>query len=212
MSIRHLFRTGAAVGATVAALFGTTLPASAAVVVASFDPAVGPAIPNVGFRGTAEFFINDACLSLTGFIGNADSCSNNTMAVTTASVEFYDLADTNNVLATLTFPGTSFAVNSAAIFLGEVTGFNTSFADPALLLELNGFIGTVSLAFSTGDGDNVPGGADLQLCPRGGDCVSSNRATDITYTTTRDVPEPGTLALLGLAAVGAGVASRRRAA
>lgn len=210
MSIRTLFRSAAAVGATVAALFGTALPAHAAVVVASFDPDVGPALPGVGFRGTAEFFINDACLALTGFISNANTCSDNTMAVTTATVELYDSSNTSNVLATLTYPGSSFIVDSATVFLGEVTGFNTNFADPGLVLELNNFVGTVALSF-TADSDGEQGGARLLLCPRGADCVPSNLATDITYTTRSSVPEPGTMALLALAALGAAGAARRRA-
>lgn len=210
MSFRKMIRSWAAVGAAAAALFGTAAPAGAAVVVASFDPAVGPAIPGVGFRGTAQFFIDDACLSLSGFVSNNDTCSNGTMSVTTANVDFYDLANINNVLASLTFPGSSFAVNAAEITEGEVSGFDTTFANPALLLELNDFIGTVAMRFSLGDGPNFPGGVDLLLCPRGFDCVVSNRAVNVTFTTTTSVPEPGTLALLGLAALAAVGAGRRR--
>lgn len=209
MSIRHLLRQVAAITCAAAALFGATQPASAAVVVASFDPPVGTAMPNVGYRGSAQFFINDACLQLTGLISNANACSENTMAVTGATIEFYDLLDESSVLATLNFPGSSFTVFGATVFQGEVTGFDTSFADPALFLELDGFQGTVALGFTAPFFEDVLPGASLQLCPRVGDCSTSNVATT-TYTVTTSVPEPGTLALLGLAALGAGAASRRR--
>lgn len=214
MSLQNALRSLAAVAATSAALFGAATPASAALVEISFDTAVGPALPNVGFRGTGEFFVPDACLSLSGFVANNNACSNNTMVANTVSVDFHDLANVNTVLASLTFPGTSFPVVAAEIASGDVTGIATAFADPALLLELNDFVGTVTPSFTPGDDPNVPGGVDLVLCPRGGQCVSSTRATDITITTTRTtettkVPEPGMLGLLGLAAV-MGVGARRR--
>lgn len=200
-------RSVAAAAAVVAATV-TAVPAQAAVIVATFDPAVGPLISGAGFRGTAQLFVPDACFSLSGFVANSDTCSNNTMAVQSATLEFYPLSNPLSTFTTFNFGPTAFTVFAAEITAGELTGFSTSFADPAPFLELNNFTGTVAIRFALGDGPNSPGGVDLQLCPRAQDCqFAANRATNITFSR---VPEPTPLSLLAVAALGAALASRRR--
>jgi hypothetical protein len=99
-----------------------TGPAQAAIVVGSFDPAFGAAIPNLGFRGTVTAFVPDACFAQpAGAILDTDPCSNGGMAVLTTSVDFYNVNTPGQ-------PGFA-ALNPAPAFppggvVGVVTGFD----------------------------------------------------------------------------------------
>jgi hypothetical protein len=195
----------------VAGLGAVVAPAQAAVVVGSFDPAFGPAIPNLGFRGTAQFFIPDACFAIAGAVLNGNACSGNTMSVTTASVEFYNLADPGTVLLTTVFPGASFNVLGAFFAGGVLTGIDTDISVPEAV-NINdpgppvvNFSGLMGLQFFIG----APGGARLFICdllsPLTCTTPEASNAATVTYTR---VPEPAT-ALLALLALGAAGVARR---
>lgn len=105
-------------------------PAQAAVVVASFDPPFGASIPNLGFRGTAEFSIADACFARTGLVLNSDACSGNTMRVLGAEVTFYNLADPETPLLTSTWSASSFDVLAGLFADGKLVGLDTTISLP----------------------------------------------------------------------------------
>lgn len=63
--------------------------ADAAVFVGTFDPSFGGNLANLGFRGQATFFVPDACLGTSGFVVNANLCSNGAMSMTAATVDLY---------------------------------------------------------------------------------------------------------------------------
>jgi hypothetical protein len=203
----------------VAALAVTAATAAqSAVVVASFDPAVGPAMPNVGYRGTAQLFIDDSCFALTGTVLNSNACSLNTMVVQTATVEFYDLSNPIPTILSTTFGPNDPTVLSATFSGGELIGFDTTFSilnDIVLTQGVNGspidFSGAVAIRFFGGAEPN----AELNVCSpqdvRGQrECQTSNPATNFTFTRLT-VPEPGSVALVLLAAGLAAGAARRRA-
>ncbi len=191
----------------VAGLGAVVAPAQAAVVVASFDPAFGPAIPNLGFRGTAAFFIPDACFAIAGAVLNGNACSGNTMSVTSASVDFYNLADPGDVLATLSWTSLNLNVLGAFFAGGVLTGIDTDIGAPQALNIADpgppvlNFSGLIGVQFFIG----APGGTRLFICDPLFPLVCTNpdasNAATVTYTR---VPEPATplLALLALGAAG----------
>lgn len=201
-------------GATlIAALILTVSNAQAAVYRGKWDPAFGPALPDLGWRGEATFFVPDACLSLApGLYSNSDACSSGGMALLNAQVSFYDLSDPLTVLEVLDFdtPSTSLVfamrvdaqhrlsgvvgafdyvrISSLPIAAGPDSRFSLIFVDDA-----------ARLAFIS---PNAPyfGVSDLLRQPDG------QPNTFITYA---QVPEPVTSS--GLAgALAAMVALRRR--
>jgi opacity protein-like surface antigen len=210
-------------------------PAQAAVVVASFDPAFGPSIPNLGFRGTAQISVADSCFSLSGLVFNSDGCSGNTMSVLSADVEFYNVNTPLVTLGSATWAGSYF--NVLAVFMqdGDLTGVDTDISLPSTVTLFDGagptdvnFSGLISVQFYTGAlttaaGPEVLAGgtSDATVAGRGGvrlyNCVggtangcgasaeASNSAT-VTYT---GVPEPTTPALVVLALAAAAVTRRR---
>ncbi|MBL8305167.1 MAG: PEP-CTERM sorting domain-containing protein [Rubrivivax sp.] len=131
-------------------------PAQAAVVVASFDPAFGAAIPNLGFRGTAEFSIADACFARTGLVLNSDACSGNTMRVLGAEVTFYNLADPETPLQTSTWSGSSFNVLAGLFAGGQLVGLDTTISLPLpVVIQQSGaqavsFSGLMAVQFYSG--------------------------------------------------------------
>jgi PEP-CTERM motif len=195
-----------------AALTSAVAPARAAVVVASFDPAFGPAIPNLGFRGTAEFFIPDACFAIAGAVLNGNACSGNTMSLTTASVEFYNLADPFTPLLTTVFPGAGFTVLGAFFAGGVLTGIDTNISVPEAV-NINdagpppvSFTGLMGLQFSIGE----EGGARLFICDPGNLLVCTDPAgSNVATATYTRVPEPATALLVALALGAAGFARRK---
>lgn len=89
-----------------AALLGAASPAHAIVYVGSFDPAFGAIFQNLGWRGSAEVVLPDACNGQTGtFLNLSDlACGSGNFLTQKAKVEFYALNDTNKAtIETLNF-------------------------------------------------------------------------------------------------------------
>jgi hypothetical protein len=156
-------------------------PAQAAVVVASFDPAFGAAIPNLGFRGTAQISVADSCFSLSGLVLNSDTCSGNSMSVLFADVEFYNI-NSMAVVGSATWAGNLFDVQAVFMQDGDLTGLDTTISLPESVTLLEGlgatevnFSGYLSVQFysgelTTGGGSGVlaPGTSDATVAGRGG--------------------------------------------
>ncbi len=213
-----------------------TLPAQAAIVVGTFDPAFGPLIPNLGFRGTVTVNVPDACFAgPAGFIPNAVAGPCSGMSLITAAVDLYNL----NTPLLPTVKSLVFWFGVGAVN-GVVTGFNiftlqnellgvdTAFSD-LLFTSLTdagptgspaddiNFSGNLQLRFfAVQPALQIPGdepffAAYLYGCqyPReggvGGGCDESKYTSTVfqkrpVADAPGALPEPGTLALIGLAA------------
>jgi hypothetical protein len=227
-------RTLAAAGmGALVALGAAVAPAQAAVVVGAFDPAFGPFLPNLGYRGQATFFVPDACFAFTGTVANSAGCSGGAMAVQAISLELYNLTTpgqpsiyTNITTAIPTFVFDVLIGFDVATNRNEVKGVNTNFSQ-GFGVTLNDGLGvnfsniTMYLSFSSSASAASGSGANLLACQevRQFDCTPSRAVPGNPATTvfgTRDggppgvVPEPSA-AWLSLVALGAAaVASRRR--
>lgn len=127
--------------------------AQAAVYVGDWDPAFGPALPNLGFAGRAKFFIPDACLAGPAnpgsFIPDGAACSGGGMYLIEAAVDLYNVSNPLAILETLNYappvPVTDpvfgmFVEFNAITGQNEVTGVSTDFIGPRTsLLEIAGF-------------------------------------------------------------------------
>ena len=81
--------------------------AQAAIYTGNWDPAYGASFEGLGWKGTASFFIPDACLASSGWIANTDACAGGGMQVLGANVSFYNIADPMATpVETLTFDPT----------------------------------------------------------------------------------------------------------
>ena len=61
--------------------------AQAAIYTGNWDPAYGASFEGLGWKGTASFFIPDACLASSGWIANTDGCAGGGMQVLGANVQ-----------------------------------------------------------------------------------------------------------------------------
>ena len=117
--------------------------AQAAVYVGEWDPAFGPALPDLGFAGRAKFFIPDACLAGPAnpgtFISDGAACSGGGMYLIEAAVDLYNVSNPLVILETLTYappvPVTDpvfgmFVEFNAITGQNEVTGVSTDFIGP----------------------------------------------------------------------------------
>ncbi len=226
-----------AVVATVG-LCGLASPGHAAVFVGSFDPAFGGTVfplANMGFRGTASFYVPDACLSLgNDFFSNSSFCtSGDPIKMLSAIVELYD---SNAPAVQPTLDTVSFATydmmsgfDSVLIVNGAVVGVDSVIIPAPVDAQVPGFYeGPIGLSFFQscvyGDVDycaieegisfvHTPAtdsrsGANIWVC----DPVAIGCALGTSSVTApmSFVPEPSGLALLLLSLVSAGAASRRR--
>jgi hypothetical protein len=195
--------------------------AVAAVYVGSFDPAFGPSIPNLGFRGQGTFFVPDACLGLTGFVSSA-ACPG--MSITSGFIDFYDTRSVPPPPPTLVSqsyvppPQPLFEILLAAggtLLAVETDAIGPQFVDvPNTFGDGSLFAGNTWLEFQDGhvfEGFVPPAGAYLLACPGDGcglnDAIRSNPAV-VTFTR---VPEPGSIGLVVTALAIVAFVRRRRA-
>lgn len=228
-SFNHRLSAIVAAGAVLIA----AAPAQAAVI-ASFDPAFGPSIPNVGFRGSITLDVTAGCYQLgSGFQNTGGACQ---ITPLSAQINYYDLTTVGNpVLTTVDLAGAFFAANYVfgAYFdplTGQLAGLDTSdsssfgvsvpapvsYTGSMLLYFQSGFAPTPILFAAVTPSATVPGvgGAYLVDCNPAG----NSACTRITGTTSNPgrlvfttVPEPDSIALAMLG-LGALAFNRRRRA
>jgi PEP-CTERM motif len=125
-----------AVAATLAgaALLGAAGSAQAVVVIGKWDPQYGAPFNTagsvLGWQGTAQWFLPDACVPGAGTVSNSASCSGGGMTLVGATVDFYnysaDPTGDTSLLTTLTFGPGSATVNSMTLSGSSVLGVSTS--------------------------------------------------------------------------------------
>lgn len=216
-------RLSAAVAAC--SILAIAAPAQAAVV-AVFDPAFGPAIPNLGFRGTITLDVTPPCYTLgSGFQITGGSCQ---ITAQSAQIDFYNVATPSTILTSVALNSGFFASNYVFgayydLVTGQVAGldtndssiFNVAVTDPNPLAPIS-YSGSMVLYFASGFAPSrlpVVPGAYLRNCRtiQGSSCLGNQTDTSnpgsLTFTT---VPEPDSvaLALLGLGVL---AFARRRA-
>jgi hypothetical protein len=204
---RNVRRIGGAVA--VAAGLACSAPSHAIIVVGLWDPAFGPAFPQLGWRGEAKYFVPDSCFAESGFIPNSAGCSALGMKLLSAQVNFYSLSDPQNasLQETLFFNVPSTDVAGVYIDDGVMTGVLGSFGyfRPSTLALAGAPYTDFMLLF---DGDIAL--LKYVSSPVGSESSSGFSEPTATITFTA-VPEPGSLALLLLAVGTIGVVVRQRA-
>ena len=195
----------------VASLFAVASPARAAIWTGAWDPAFGPAFPDLGWRGEASFFLPDACQAEEGLVWNFESCSAFEMKILSAEVEFYKLSDPTNAAfhETLSFNIPSSAVLGMRLENGVLTGVLGAFlySRPSTLPIAGGPYTEFMLGFE----DDLARMGFVSYPPDGPTTrgVSDRSSPDgDPFITFRLVPEPGTWTLLLLGAA-AGLMLRR---
>ena len=212
----------------VAAMLGGTQSARAAVYRGSWDPAYGTAFPDLGWKGTATFFIPDACLVGTGAVANLDPCSSGGMKLLSANVYLYDATHDLlglNILETLTFLPPNPYINSVYVTNNVLTWVNSRLSDPVVASA--SIAGGGAYAFDLQFLPSTTNSVRLFHEPKGMDPTCAFDIPGVTYPDPRCgyndqsaanqptmtltlVPEPATVALVfaGLGAVG--LTTRRR--
>lgn len=213
------FRSTIAAVVAGGALMAMTPVANAAMFIASFDPAFGTGVPDLGFRGQAWFYIPNSCLSQSGFVDNNAACSNGNMQSVSASVELYNVNDAGKpTLQTLLFSTPTPLIN-AALGGGSLIGPNSLMLHYGSTLVQNQdsstlYQGDLWLQFETKlIATSYSADAYLYTCdPAGGTVCPSDSKSNPAPLNLSSVPEPTSVALV-LAALGAGatVSRRRRA-
>jgi PEP-CTERM motif len=227
---RALAATG--LGALVA-LGAALAPAQAAVVVGAFDPAFGPSLPNLGYRGTATFFVPDACFGFTGIITNGNACSLGAMTVQAVNLQLYNVNTPGqptlftNITAIPSFVFDVLIAFDASTNQNELKGVQTTFSS-AFNVTLNDGLGVnlnnvpFFFGFASPASAASAAGAQLRACTNnfiGNSGCNANTAqpgnTPVTVFGKREsgpsnVPEPSGIALSLLALGAAAVATRRR--
>lgn len=190
-------------------VLGLVGPSRATLYVGTFDPAFGPGVPNLGFRGEGTFFVPDACLLLPdGFVSNAHPCSAGAMSMNSAFVELYDLAVPLATVDTAVFAPPPLALIGVEILANSLIGVFSFVEGPVAVIVPGIYTGNLWLEFRD-IGEAGPNAAYIYTCdPDNEGCDSSSVSNPAEVTFTR-IPEPNTVALL-LAALGAGVAAKRR--
>lgn len=183
-------------------------PSNAVIVIGKWDPAFGSDFPDLGWSGEATFFVPDACLGESGLVFNFEPCSNNGMKILSADVEFYKLSDPSNPAfqETLAFHTPSSLVINMNIENGMLAGVSGSFDYfvPSTL-PLAGAPYTNFVLFFDGD---IAMLSFVSEPPNGGTTRGQSEPT--AHITFRVVPEPGNLALSGVALLALAVFSGSR--
>ena len=211
----------------IASMLGVAQSARAAVYRGSWDPAYGAPFTDLGWKGTATFFIPDACLSGAGTVLNTDPCSNGGMKMLGATVSFYNATLDSpglHILETLTFspPPAVPLVYSMQVTNHVLTAVGTGYSNP--VQASNSLAGGgnyyFALQFFRRDTNNValfhmPGYMDAscsfgpssdELCGYNAQGLANQPIMTLTQ-----VPEPATvgLVLAGLGAIGLTMRRRR---
>ncbi|MCW5634780.1 MAG: PEP-CTERM sorting domain-containing protein [Rubrivivax sp.] len=186
--------------------------AQAAVYRGVWDPAYGAPFTNLGWRGTADYFVPDTCLpGGTVDLDNTYDCAGAAI-VTSAEVEFYDVnAGGQPTLATLVFDPQSLIIGTLRFVSGELTQLTTTNSNYlAPDADLSAFGVSWNTEFSllfTLDGPRLAWRecyySDYHYSthhypPKCASGLNDNQQFPATFTITQ-VPEPGTLALAALA-------------
>jgi hypothetical protein len=195
-------------------LLGLAAPAHAVVYVGIWDPEYGQPFAGLGWRGTAQFFVPDTCVPTgSADVDNASACGG-AAAVTAASVELYDVANPTPTLATLVFTPSTLLIDTLRYINGELTQLDTTLSDFVLPnADLSAFGVGNDTSFALQFTLENPRLAFASEC-RGPNCDPSGFNDNANFPpdfriTRLQVPEPGTLALVALAIVGAAAARRR---
>jgi hypothetical protein len=137
----------------VAALFGWAAPAQALLVVGRWDPAFGAPFNSpgsvLGWEGTAQWFLPDACVPGSGLVLNSAACSAGGMTMLGATVEFYNFSTDpagNSPLATLSFGPASASVSRMNVAGSSVLGVDTSLT--SALTPSSSFAGIGNYSFA----------------------------------------------------------------
>lgn len=189
-------------------------PAQAALIVGVWDPVYGPPFPNLGWSGNITLFAPNSCVSLAAGTYNNDGLSCALITVVSAQVDFWNTANPAVTLETLNF-GSDVSIGSFAV---DGAGTVTAFGSDIIGTELSGLalagndyfgLGFDIVANKTQANLYYTSAAGLPVGPPplyGFDGVSGTPgAVGLTQ-----IPEPGSIALVGAALLAAAVARRRR--
>lgn len=189
------------------ALLGLADAARATLVVGTWDPAYGSPFPNLGWRGSAKFTIDDSCLGFAGTVlVPSVGC---TIGVLEAKVELFNNGAPGATLDTLDFSGIT-TVNSLFVDTGKVKGFDLSFSGrlSSGILEADYFGNPAYFALEM----SYTGSQEIARLyfsdSAAGPLLGVNENNAIAAVAT--IPEPASYALVLLALAGAAATTRRR--